>query len=88
MLIHQLSKWQSQLPFNKPKGVVQCVLFHPVRPFLFVATMRHVRIYDLAKLEMVKKLSSGAKWISSMAIHPHGDNLLVGTYDKKVCAHS
>jgi hypothetical protein len=27
---------------------------------------------------------TGAKWISSIAIHPGGDNLLVGTFDKKV----
>jgi len=84
VLIHQLSKWRSQLPFGKAKGLVQYVLFHPVRPYLFVATQRHVRIYNLSKLECTKKLQTGAKWISSMAIHPHGDNLLLGTYDKKV----
>ena len=33
---------------------------------------------------MSKKLMSGAKWISSMAIHPGGDNLLLSTFDKKV----
>jgi hypothetical protein len=27
---------------------------------------------------------TGAKWISSMAIHLGGDNLLLGTFDKKV----
>ena len=27
---------------------------------------------------------TGSKWISSMSIHPGGDNLLVGTFDKKV----
>lgn len=43
-----------------------------------------MRVYDLLKQEMVKKLISGAKWISSMAIHPGGDNVIVGTYDKKV----
>lgn len=84
VLIHQLSKWRSQVPFSKSKGLVQCVLFHPVRPYLLVATQRHVRIYNLSKLEVSKKLQTGAKWISSMAIHPHGDNLLLGTYDKKV----
>ena len=31
VLIHQLSKWRSQLPFGKAKGLVQYVLFHPVR---------------------------------------------------------
>lgn len=37
VLINQLSKRRSQLPFNKSKGLVQHVLFHPFRPFLFVA---------------------------------------------------
>lgn len=37
VLINQLSRRRSQLPFTKSKGLVQCVLFHPVRPFLFVA---------------------------------------------------
>ena len=84
VLIHQLSKWRSQVPFSKAKGQVQCVLFHPIRPMLFVATQRHVRVYDLVKQELTKKLMSGAKWISSLAIHPGGDNILTGTYDKKV----
>jgi ribosome biogenesis protein ERB1 len=84
VLIHQLSKWRSQVPFSKAKGLVQCALFHPVRPYLFIATQRHVRVYNLSKLELSKKLQTGAKWISSIAIHPHGDNVLLGTYDKKV----
>ncbi|XP_021925490.1 ribosome biogenesis protein BOP1 homolog isoform X1 [Zootermopsis nevadensis] len=84
VVIHQLSKRRSQVPFSKSKGLVQCVLFHPVRPFFFVATQKIVRVYDLAKQELVKKLHSNSKWISSIAIHPGGDNLLVGTYDRKM----
>ena len=80
VLIHQLSKWRSQVPFSKAKGLVQCALFHPVRPYLFIATQRHVRVYNLSKLELSKKLQTGAKWISSIAIHPHGDNVLLGEY--------
>ncbi|XP_017755564.1 PREDICTED: ribosome biogenesis protein BOP1 homolog [Eufriesea mexicana] len=83
VLINQLSKRRSQLPFTKSKGLIQCVLFHPIRPYLFVATQRNVRIYDLMKQEMIKKLLSNSQWISSMAIHPGGDNILVGTYDRK-----
>ena len=37
VLIHQLSKRRSQNPFSKAKGIVQCVMFHPTRPFFFVA---------------------------------------------------
>ncbi|XP_046999078.1 ribosome biogenesis protein BOP1 homolog [Schistocerca americana] len=84
VLIHQLSKWRSQVPFSKSKGLVQCVLFHPIRPIFFVATQRNVRVYDLVKQELVKKLLSNSRWISSMAIHPGGDNVLVGTYDRKM----
>ena len=84
VLIHQLSKRRSQIPFNKAKGLVQSILFHPIRPFLFVATQRHVRVYNLTKQELSKKLLTGAKWISSIAVHPHGDNVLVGTFDKRV----
>ncbi|XP_017879423.1 ribosome biogenesis protein BOP1 homolog [Ceratina calcarata] len=84
VLINQLSKRRSQLPFTRSKGLIQCVLFHPIRPYLFVATQRHVRIYDLVKQEMVKKLLSNSQWISTMAIHPGGDNVLVGTYDRKM----
>lgn len=108
-VIHQLSKRRSQFPFSKSKGLIQCVLFHPVKPCLFVAVslnytaiflydsssneiifcfyfqaQKNIRIYDLVKQEMLKKLISNSKWISSMAIHPKGDNLLVSTYDKQM----
>nr|MBE5724382.1 putative ribosome biogenesis protein BOP1-like protein [Cucujiformia] len=84
VLISQISQRRSQLPLTKSKGLIQCVLFHPTKPCLFVATQRHVRIYDLVKQTLVKKLVTNSKWISTMAIHPGGDNLLVGTYDRKM----
>ena len=47
------------------------------------------------KQEMIKKLQSGVKWISSIDIHPGGkknyfrfiigDNIIVGSYDKRLC---
>ncbi|XP_037950233.1 ribosome biogenesis protein BOP1 homolog [Teleopsis dalmanni] len=83
-IIHQLSKRRSQIPFSKSKGLIQCVLFHPIKPCLFVATQHNIRIYDLVKQELVKKLLTNSKWISGMSIHPKGDNLLVSTYDKKM----
>lgn len=85
VMIHQLSKRRSQQPFRKSKGLIQCVRFHPVKPFLFVATQRYIRVYDLSKQELLKKLQSTAKWISSLAIHPKGDNLIIGSYDRRLC---
>ncbi|KAG9009803.1 Ribosome biogenesis protein erb1 [Tulasnella sp. JGI-2019a] len=82
--IHQLSKRHSQCPFRKIKGSIQKVLFHPIKPNFFVATQRYVRIYDLAAQKLVKTLLTGSRWISSMDVHPSGDHLIVGGYDKKL----
>ena len=82
--IHQISTRRSQAPFRKSHGLIQKVLFHPSKPIIFVASQRHVRVYNLSKHELIKKLTPGAKWISSMSIHPNGDNLIVGTYDTRL----
>jgi ribosome biogenesis protein ERB1 len=86
LVIHQLSKNKSQNPFSKKqKGQVQCVLFHPTKPLLFLATEYHIKIYNLAKLMLEKKLTPHVQFISSMDIHTGGDNLLLSSCDKKVC---
>ena len=38
----------------------------------FVATKKFVQVYDLQKAEVVKKLESGLREISSISIHPGG----------------
>lgn len=78
VLIHQASKRWSQAPFRRSKGQVQRVLFHPLRPFFFVATQRFVRIYHLLKQELSKKLLTNCKWVSSMAVHPGGERGSLG----------
>ncbi|EPQ59553.1 BOP1NT-domain-containing protein [Gloeophyllum trabeum ATCC 11539] len=83
--IHQLSRRHSQAPFKKVKGSIQMVLFHPTRPDFFVATQRYVRVYNLAEQKLLKTLMPGIKWISSMDVHPSGEHLIVGGYDRKLC---
>jgi len=78
VLVHQLSKKATQNPFRKNKGRVVRVAFHPAKPFFFVATQNSVRIYNLAKQELAKKLISGSGGITSLAIHPSGDHVIVG----------
>ena len=55
VLIHQLSKGNSQQPFSKAKGEYQCACFHPNKPFLFVASQQHIRVYHLVKQVLVKR---------------------------------
>ncbi|ORY66256.1 NUC169 domain-containing protein [Pseudomassariella vexata] len=85
--IHTLSKHLTQIPFRKLPGLAQTAQFHPSRPLFFVATQRTIRCYDLQKQELVKALQPGARWISTFDIHPGGDNLVVGSYDRRLCWH-
>jgi ribosome biogenesis protein ERB1 len=49
-----------------------------VQELLFILqTQKNVRIYDLAKQELVKKLHSNSKWISSIAIHPGNSSMII-----------
>ncbi|KAF8867202.1 putative ribosome biogenesis protein erb1 [Acephala macrosclerotiorum] len=85
--IHTLSKHLTQIPFRRLPGIPQTVQFHPSRPLFFVATQRTIRSYDLQKQELVKIIQPGARWISSFDIHPSGDNLIVGSYDRRLLWH-
>jgi ribosome biogenesis protein ERB1 len=82
--IHQVSKGKSQFPFVKSPGKVQAVSFHPSRPYIFVVTQQHVKVFHLVEQKLVKKLISGCKWLSSIDVHPSGDHVIVGSYDRRV----
>ncbi|KAL8984559.1 MAG: hypothetical protein Q9205_001512 [Flavoplaca limonia] len=85
--IHTLSKHLTQQPFRRLKGLPQSAQFHPTKPIFFVATQRTIRSYDLSKQELLKIILPGARWISSFDVHPLGDNLIVGSYDKRLLWH-
>ncbi|KAI9752466.1 MAG: Ribosome biogenesis protein erb1 [Lichina confinis] len=85
--VHTLSKHLTQIPFRRLKGLAQSAQFHPSRPILFVATQRTIRSYDLVRQELVRILQPGARWISSFDVHPGGDNLIVGSYDRRLLWH-
>jgi ribosome biogenesis protein ERB1 len=80
-----VSKASTQYPFKKKSpGSVQAVQFHPSRPYLFVATQQHVKVYNLIEQKLVKRLLTGCKWISSLEVHQSGDHVLIGSYDRRV----
>lgn len=87
VLLHQISKHSTQAPFRRLKGQVQKVIFHPTKAHLLVATERAVRIYDLAAQSLLRTLLPGVRQISSLDVHPGGENVLVGSYDRRVVWH-
>jgi hypothetical protein len=50
-----------------------------------IKTQRYVRLYNLAEQKLLKTLMPGIQWISSMDVHPSGDHVIVGGYDRKLC---
>jgi ribosome biogenesis protein ERB1 len=48
-------------------------------------TQQYVRVYNLSEQKLLKTLTPGIKWVSSMDVHPSGDHLIVGGYDRKLC---
>ena len=85
--IHTLSKHLTQHPFRRLRGLAQTCSFHPTKPLFFVATRQSIRLYDLQQQKLEKELKPGARWISSIDVHPGGDNLLVGSYDRRLLWH-
>jgi len=85
VLIHQLSGARTQAPFKKGKGRVEAISFHPTKPFFVLASQRVVRVYNLVRQKMFKKLQANVKWISSVDVHPGGDNIIVTSYDRRLC---
>ncbi|PKA45813.1 Ribosome biogenesis protein BOP1 like [Apostasia shenzhenica] len=85
VLLHQLSKKQTHNPFKKLRGLAVSAIFHPTRSIFFISTKNHVRVYDLLKSKLISKLETGLHEVSSIAIHPGGNNLLVGSKDGKIC---
>jgi ribosome biogenesis protein ERB1 len=84
VLVHQLSRGASQNPFRKNRGRVVAAAFHPTKLFFFVATQQAVRVYNLAKQALARKLLGGSGVITCLDVHPSGDHLIVGGEDKRL----
>eukprot|EP00835_Amoeboradix_gromovi_P000102 NODE_4_length_55019_cov_0.425091.p4 type:complete len:686 gc:universal NODE_4_length_55019_cov_0.425091:14519-12462(-) len=84
VLIHKVSDKSSQNPFSKIKGAVRSAEFHPNSPKIYLATERHLYLFDLSTQTMQKKYFSGCTDVSSMSVHPNGDHVLLGAYDPKI----
>ncbi|WRX08126.1 WD40 repeat - like 4 [Theobroma cacao] len=49
------------------------------------ATKKNVRVYDLLRQKLIKKLETQLREVSSIAVHPAGDNVIVGSKEGKLC---
>ncbi|KAI5593337.1 hypothetical protein BDE02_03G007300 [Populus trichocarpa] len=85
ILIHQLSKKFTQRHPFKLHGLPVSAVFHPTRSIFFVSTKKNVRVYDLLKQKLIKKLETGLREVSSISVHPAGDNVILGSRDGKLC---
>uniref|UniRef100_A0A0N5AXR2 WD_REPEATS_REGION domain-containing protein n=1 Tax=Syphacia muris TaxID=451379 RepID=A0A0N5AXR2_9BILA len=82
IFIHYLPTCKTQTPFARIKGTVTCVLFHPTLPQFFVATRRYVRVYDLKKCTLLKKVMTASHWVSCITTDGYGNNIFLGGLDR------
>lgn len=58
--------------------MVADVILCPTQPLFFVASQNHVRVYNLVKQQLVRKLLGSAGRITCLALHSSGDHVLAG----------
>ena len=84
VLLHRLSTRASQSPFSRQRGAVTCSAFHPSQPIFLLATRQSVLLYHLLQQRLLKRLLCPVQRLTSMAVHPSGDHVLLGSADRKV----
>ncbi|KAF9617492.1 hypothetical protein IFM89_036651 [Coptis chinensis] len=77
-------KHLKNIPF-KLHGLPVSSVFHPSRPIFFIVTKKAIRVFDLVKRKLIRTLEPGVREVSSIAIHPTGDHLIVGSCEGKLC---
>lgn len=84
LVIGHMGRCQSQYPLKRGKHLIQRIAFHPSKPRIYAADDRNVFVYDLSKKEITSKLITGLKTTSCLAVHPGGDNLILGSYEPRL----
>lgn len=86
IVVHQISKKLTQIYATKLRGGLPVSsVFHPTHSRLLIATKKNVRIYNLVGERKYKTLETGLREVSSISVHPAGDNIIVGSREGKLC---
>lgn len=64
VLIHSLKKGRSQRPFTKAKADIQKILFHHLKPIIFIATKQTIWIFNL-QTQVSLIISCSRRWSRS-----------------------
>ncbi|ETO05515.1 ribosome biogenesis protein bop1 [Reticulomyxa filosa] len=85
LIIHRFGKFSSQIPFTKAIGEIQDVLFHPRRPYIYVACKQSIHCFDLSVCKLIGKFLTTLSWINTFDLHKEGLNIISGGMDGRVC---
>ena len=85
LIIHRLSKFESQIPLSSPIGEIQDLLFHPRKPLIYIACKQSIRCFNLASCKLQEKYKTTVKWITRFDLHHSGLNMIVGGLNGRVC---
>ena len=74
--VHRVSTATTQHPLRRVKAPPAAAVFHPTRPALLVGAGTAVRVYDLSRLALERKLIGGAGGVAAIAPHARGDHVV------------
>ena len=82
--VHQISKRTSQKLSIEGNNNISKIIFHPCKPFILVASMKFMVIYDLKIQQVLRKFAFESTRITTLDVHPQGDYILVGCDNGKL----
>ena len=74
--VHRVSTATTQHPLRRVKAPPAAAVFHPTRPAMLVGAGPAVRVYDLSRLALERKLIGGAGGVAAIAPHARGDHVV------------
>ncbi|KAF2368412.1 WD40 repeat [Trinorchestia longiramus] len=86
VVIHQLSRHRSQIPFSKSAIKVTAMSFHPKKAYFYICCQGRVRVYSLLQKKLIRliRTSAASGRISSISVHPSGEHFIIGSLDKRL----
>lgn len=82
--VHQVSTKISQRLFIEGNKTISKTMFHPLKPYLLIASKEHIIVYDLKVQQIFRKFAFEFTRVTTMDLHPSGEHFLVGCENGKL----
>lgn len=82
--VHQVSKRTTQQLSIEGNNSISKIIFHPRKPYILVASVKFIVVYDLKNQQSLRKFAFESTCINTLDVHPQGEYILVGCANGKL----